>query len=193
MTIKQLTTGSIVLMFIFVFISFGMNSAVDQSIKLSNNQPNQKAPTPKTQPFKAEVHQGGQSAADLVNSGSQITFGESKAKKNLITSIVEKGIIEVYTIFNPPEPTQSSPDLSMSNYADYQAYFEQNPLSPEDTEILSKYTDKSPLELLQSYCEDAKTPEFKEMINSIKDSYGNDPSSPAGLMKMFETTAKLCP
>ncbi len=198
MTLKQLTTGSIILMFIMIFISLGMNGAVERSlVSNSNNVVENSTADPtaiaKSEPLKAEVHKTGQNAANLIESDSQISFATDDNSKNPITKLVEKGIVKVYSIFNPSENQEASTSSSISSYNDYQAYLEQNPLSPEDEALLNKYTDKSPLELIQAYCEDAKTPEFKEMIDSIKSSYGNDPSSPAALMQMFESTAKLCP
>jgi hypothetical protein len=68
------------------------------------------------------------------------------------------------------------------------------PLDAEQLAEIKKYSGgKSPEELFNNYCTDVKSSDFQEMSQSIKESYANDPNSPAALIDLFEKMSVLCP
>lgn len=179
MSLKNLTVGSMVLMIILVIISLAANSAVDKS--LENGLASDES-TAGDQAMRAELPRGSVSMEDAQNN------------PGFLKTITEKFMQSVISMVDEENQQEQAGSSSAGSRITYDQLLEQYPLSEEELEQISKYSgDQSPVELIQSYCEDSQSPEFQEMIDSIKESYGNDPESPAMLMDMYSAMAEFCP
>lgn len=198
MTLKQLTVGSMVIMIIIIMISMGMNTAVDKSIEvtdqiLDNQTVNDPSIRSGNEPLRAIVETDSDPNQLLGTHGS-VTIQNGQTEPNIFQSFMQKIMLAIINQVDDTQNTDKETDsYNPATSMNYEQIMEKYPLDEEQQAELKLYTDMSPAELIETYCTDAQSPEFQEMTESIKESYQNDPNSPAALMEMFETMAKLCP
>lgn len=191
MSMKNLVNGSIIVMIILILMSMAANSAVDNTIKTTDrylaNQPvNDPSIRTGNTPLKA---------AKSSSQGGTATLDDAQKNPTLFKKIAEKIFQGVVDMVESTHPSNTGTNSQSSNSTStYEQMLQNNALTDEQLAEIEKYSGgKSPAELISAYCEDAQSPEFEEMIKSIKDSYGNDPNSPAALMDLYQSMAKLCP
>jgi hypothetical protein len=190
MTKKNLTTGSIIIMIILIIMTLAASKAVDKSVSSStplqadqaNNDPSIRSGNT---PLKGELEP---------SPSASVSIESASKNPGLFSRLLEKMMLDLINLIDPSSKQPAEPVNSTSSRVDYEKLLEEYPLDAEQLAEIKKYSgDKSPAELIEAYCEDAQTPEFQEMITSIKTTYANDPNSPASLMEVFETMAQFCP
>jgi hypothetical protein len=191
MSMKNLVNGSIILMVILILMSMAANSAVDNSIKTTDRY---LAGQPINDP---SIRNGNTPLKSLKTSpqGGTATLDDAEKNPSLFKKLAEKIFQSVVDMVESTHPSNTGAQFQSSNSTStYEEMLQNNPLTDEQLAEIEKYSGgKSPAELISAYCQDAQSPEFEEMIKSIKDSYGNDPNSPAALMDLYQSMAKLCP
>lgn len=180
MSLKNLTIGSMVLLAILVIFSLAANNAVDRTLSGADQA--------------VEDTSGDQALRANLPHGS-VSLDDAEKNPGLLKSLTQKFMQAIISMVDDQASQKSTLGTqSTTSTMTYDQMLEDYPLTDEELEQIRKYSgDQSPAELIQSYCEDSQTAEFQEMIDSIKESYGNDPESPAMLMDLYSSMAKFCP
>jgi hypothetical protein len=102
---------------------------------------------------------------------------------------------------NSKETSQNITDISSLNFAisetnrtDYYELLKEVPMTEEQTKQVQLYSGgKSPTEIIDEFCIEVRSGELHLMAEDIRQSYNNNPASPAILMSVFEKMGNLCP
>jgi hypothetical protein len=175
MSLKNLMVGSCVLIAILVIFSMAANNVVDNTLNATPQADSQT--TVNGQQMKGDLPQGKVSLSDVENNPSMLKSLTEKMMQSVIQAV----------------DAQANSNQSDSKLT-YDQLMQDYPLTDEELAQIEKYSgNKSPAELIQAYCEDSQSEEFDQMISDVKNSYGNDPNSPAMLMDLYSAMSKLCP
>lgn len=154
------------------------------NISSLNNDDLANSPFTNTKAFPENKSTGQQFVDLFINTIAEIINGDS------MSNIMKSNVIS-------PEILDGNADYDPGGNSSGDNYYKMmagSSLTESQMDDIQMYSNgKTPDELIDNFCGQARSGELDRMAEDIRQSYNYDPASPAALMSVFEKMGDLCP